>query len=61
MTRAWVYIAIAILAALIMLAAGAWLEWRDRNREAGDCTRYNPCPECQAEPPSQLDRWDRFR
>jgi hypothetical protein len=56
----WIVIAVAgvigVLVATFMIDAA--LEWRDRRRYGDECTAYNRCPECRAEPPSRLDRWD---
>ena len=58
---AWIAIAVAgvlgVLVAILLIDAA--LEWNDRRRYGDECTAYRRCPECAAEPPSRLDRWDR--
>jgi hypothetical protein len=51
------------LVALVLVAVcvDAALGYRERRRWGAECTRYSPCPECEHEPPSNLDRWDGVR
>lgn len=58
-----VWIVICVLGVLGVVAAtlvvDEVLRWNDRRRYGDECTTYHRCPECRAEPPSRLDRWDR--
>jgi hypothetical protein len=58
---AWIVVCVLGVVGVVVatLVVDKVLEWNDRRRYGDQCTTYHRCPECAAEPPSNLDRWDR--